>query len=266
MNGEDITTEIRNQEVTANVSLVCAYKKVREFMVDEQRRIASECEFGCILDGRDIGTVVFPNATLKIYLTASYDVRALRRKKEDDKLFSNDDFDFYDEETGMQVAVGGGSAWGNDSCLFFRNQIVEKYHPNIGMLRFRVNLLTEDAKDVLELSRNDVRPQARGRIRRNMIKSICRFVIKNYKTFKRDDLDYRPHAAALLELYRELLEDAQIDCNYPDDWKRLNIRTDQGEKTIKDLLKYDKIVFKFIEKQLIEVHIYYEQNSYRIFQ
>ncbi len=156
----------------------------------------------------------------------------------------NDKFDFYDEETGMQVTIGGSSVWRSDSSLYFRNQIVDKYNPRIEMLRFRVNLLTEDAKDVLELSRNDVRPQAQGRIRRNMIKSICRFVIKNYETFKRVDLDYRPHAAALLELYRELLKEAKIDCNYPDDWKRLNIRTDQGEKTIADLLKYDKIIFE----------------------
>ena len=156
----------------------------------------------------------------------------------------NNDFDFYDEETGMQIAIGGGNAWGNDSNLYFRNQIVEKYNPNIGMLRFRVNLLTEDAKDVLELSRNDVRQQARGRIRTNMIKSICRFIIQNYKSFKIEDVDYRPQAAALLENYRYILEDAQIECNYPNDWSRLMFKTDQRDQSIRDLLKYDKIIFE----------------------
>ena len=56
----------------------CAYEAVREAMVEQQRKIVNQSS-NVILDGRDIGTYVFPNASLKIYLTASYDERAKRR-------------------------------------------------------------------------------------------------------------------------------------------------------------------------------------------
>lgn len=78
--GEEVTEQIRSQAVTAVVSEVSAVGGVREAMVDEQRRMGSEG--GVVLDGRDIGTVVFPNADVKIFLTASVEERALRRYKE----------------------------------------------------------------------------------------------------------------------------------------------------------------------------------------
>ncbi len=77
LNGENVNEVIRSIEVTKNVSVVAAQKAVREFLVDEQREIASST--ACILDGRDIGTVVFPNADYKFFLTASAEVRAKRR-------------------------------------------------------------------------------------------------------------------------------------------------------------------------------------------
>ncbi len=86
MNSKDVTLEIRSNEVTSNVSVVCAYPKVREYMVNEQRRIAKEDKNGVVLDGRDIGTVVFPNANLKIFLEADYTTRALRRMEDNKKL------------------------------------------------------------------------------------------------------------------------------------------------------------------------------------
>ena len=77
--------EIRDKEVTENVSWVSAIKIVRKYLVDLQRKIASDKSI--ILDGRDIGTVVFPNAKYKFYLDASPKVRAKRRfdQKEIDK-------------------------------------------------------------------------------------------------------------------------------------------------------------------------------------
>ncbi len=77
---EDITKIIRTNEVTHNVSKISALAPVREFLVAEQQRIADEG--GIIMDGRDIGTVVLPNADLKIFLVASVDERAERRYKE----------------------------------------------------------------------------------------------------------------------------------------------------------------------------------------
>lgn len=80
LNNLNVTNEIRSKNVTANVSVVSAIPQVREKLVYLQRKIASESN--SILDGRDIGTVVFPDAELKIFLTASVKIRALRRYNE----------------------------------------------------------------------------------------------------------------------------------------------------------------------------------------
>ncbi len=80
MDGEDVTSEIRSKEVTEIVSQLANNVKVRENMVKVQRKIA----FGkdVVMEGRDITTVVFPNAKYKFYLDASVQVRAFRRYKE----------------------------------------------------------------------------------------------------------------------------------------------------------------------------------------
>lgn len=80
VNGEDITWSIRQAEVDANVSRVSAYRGVRAEMVRQQRRIAEGK--GIVMVGRDIGTVVLPDADLKIYLDASVEERARRRYQE----------------------------------------------------------------------------------------------------------------------------------------------------------------------------------------
>lgn len=80
LNGEDVSDEIRSIEVTKNVSPVSAIGCVREKLVEMQRKLGKNG--GVVMDGRDIGTVVFPNAELKIFLIASVDARANRRTLE----------------------------------------------------------------------------------------------------------------------------------------------------------------------------------------
>ena len=80
VDGTEVTATIRSAEVTANVSRVAAIGAVREAMVDQQRRMGEAG--GVLMDGRDIGTVVFPNAEVKIFLTATVEERAMRRYKE----------------------------------------------------------------------------------------------------------------------------------------------------------------------------------------
>ena len=75
--GQDVTNLIRQQQINENVSTIASYKGVREYLVERQQAMAAIG--GVILDGRDIGSVVLPNAELKIYLTASVDARAKRR-------------------------------------------------------------------------------------------------------------------------------------------------------------------------------------------
>ncbi|MCM1364864.1 MAG: (d)CMP kinase [Faecalibacterium sp.] len=80
LNGEDVSTDIRTPEASTAASRVSAVPKVREYLFDLQKKMANENN--CIMDGRDIGTVVLPDAKVKIFLTASAEARAQRRFKE----------------------------------------------------------------------------------------------------------------------------------------------------------------------------------------
>ena len=80
MNGMDVSGEIRTQDISQKASLVSAHKVVRDVLLDMQREVAKQNN--CIMDGRDIGTVVLPKAQVKIFLTASPEVRAKRRYDE----------------------------------------------------------------------------------------------------------------------------------------------------------------------------------------
>ena len=80
MNGMDVTNDIRTQEIGQKASLVSAHAIVREVLLDMQRDVAKQ--HNVIMDGRDIGTVVLPKATVKIFLTATPEVRAKRRTDE----------------------------------------------------------------------------------------------------------------------------------------------------------------------------------------
>ena len=83
LNNEDITDKIRTEEISMGASNVSKNKYVREKLVELQRQMAGD--ENVVLEGRDVTTVVFPDATLKIFLTASIDIRALRRKRDLEK-------------------------------------------------------------------------------------------------------------------------------------------------------------------------------------
>lgn len=80
LNGLNVENDIRKMRVSENVSQVSAIKEVRTFLVDQQRKMGKER--GVVMDGRDIGTVVFPTAELKLFMTADILVRAFRRQRE----------------------------------------------------------------------------------------------------------------------------------------------------------------------------------------
>ncbi|MFJ7933434.1 (d)CMP kinase [Sporosarcina sp. NPDC096371] len=83
VDGMDVSEEIRSQQVTAHVSAVAIHTGVRELMVEKQRQLAEG--MGVVMDGRDIGTAVLPNAELKIFMTASVEERAMRRHIENSR-------------------------------------------------------------------------------------------------------------------------------------------------------------------------------------
>ena len=80
MNGMDVTGDIRTPEISQKASLISAHAVVRDVLLDMQRDMAEE--YDVVMDGRDIGSVVLPKATVKIFLTASPEVRAKRRYQE----------------------------------------------------------------------------------------------------------------------------------------------------------------------------------------
>ena len=80
LNGEDVEAHIRTLEIGNMASQISTIKQVRAFLVEQQQAMGEKK--GIVMDGRDIGTVVFPNAELKLFLTASPEVRAVRRFKE----------------------------------------------------------------------------------------------------------------------------------------------------------------------------------------
>ncbi len=95
-NTENVTDLIRQHDVTNNVSMVSSFAKVREELVRRQQKMAEHS--GVVMDGRDIGTVVLPNADVKIFLVASVEERAERRYLENQKKGIASDFDRLKQE------------------------------------------------------------------------------------------------------------------------------------------------------------------------
>lgn len=83
LNGRDVSTEIRTNEVGQAASIVSTISEVRRILVEHQRNLGKNSKTGAVLDGRDIGSVVFPQADVKFFLTAKPEARARRRYEED---------------------------------------------------------------------------------------------------------------------------------------------------------------------------------------
>lgn len=86
LDGDDVTAEIRTLEIAQAASVVSTISEVRRIMVEHQRAIGNAAPNGCVLEGRDIGSVVFPHADIKFFLTAKPEARARRRYTENQIL------------------------------------------------------------------------------------------------------------------------------------------------------------------------------------
>lgn len=134
LNNEDVSKEIRTKDVTAIVSQVSSIIPVREKMVEVQRELAKGKNV--IVEGRDIGTVVFPNADIKIYLDASEEVRAKRRYEENIQNGINTTYeevlenvkmrDYNDMNKKVGALKKADDATVIDSTSLTINQVVEK--------------------------------------------------------------------------------------------------------------------------------------------
>ena len=109
LDGRDVTDEIRGPAVTAAVSLVSAHPGVREVMVARQRAWVDRHDGG-VVEGRDIGTVVFPDATVKVFLTASDEERARRRHRDEAAAARRADVDAVREALARRDALDSGRA------------------------------------------------------------------------------------------------------------------------------------------------------------
>jgi len=101
VNGQDVSDAIRTPEVTAAVSAYSAVPEVRSALVQMQRDAVGNAGLGLVAEGRDLGTVVFPEATLKVYLTADVEARAARRALENAERGHDDNVD----ATGASLAA-----------------------------------------------------------------------------------------------------------------------------------------------------------------
>jgi len=104
VNGEDVTNAIRSPQVSASVSAVSAVPEVRELLVQLQRQAVAHSDFGIVIEGRDIGTVVLPDSKLKVFLTATPEARARRRSLEVDPLASSETIAQTQEELHLRDA------------------------------------------------------------------------------------------------------------------------------------------------------------------
>ena len=91
LNDQDITNELHTMRVANTVSIIAAIPRVRKFLVDQQRKMG--IQRGIVMDGRDIGTIVFPDAECKFFLTANLEIRAQRRIDELHQLGSSAPYD-----------------------------------------------------------------------------------------------------------------------------------------------------------------------------
>ncbi len=108
VNGQDVSEAIRTPEVTAAVSAYSAVPEVRRALVSQQQAVAAAAGKGLVAEGRDLGTVVFPDADLKVYLTADVAARAARRAAEDaERGHAGDVADTHESLTARDAADSG---------------------------------------------------------------------------------------------------------------------------------------------------------------
>lgn len=132
VNNQDVTKIIREEETTSQVSHFAAMPKIRQFLVSKQRELVSASNTGIIVEGRDIGSVVLPDADFKIFITANDDVRAKRRaiqidSNEKDVLVAQRKRDLLDSSRKVSpLMIPDGAVILDNSDLDFE-QSVEKF-------------------------------------------------------------------------------------------------------------------------------------------
>lgn len=143
LNGENVETEIREMEVSNFVSKIAEVSEVRRLLVEQQQKMGAEK--GIVMDGRDVGTVIFPDAELKLFMTASAEIRAQRRYDELTEKGSSVSFDEVLENVKMRDKIDSERL---DSPLRKASDAVEIDNSNLSR--------EEQFKKILELARERI--------------------------------------------------------------------------------------------------------------
>ena len=143
LNDVNVSKEIRTAEVNSHVSDVSKISDVRKVLVEKQREMAAKGN-GVVMEGRDIGTVVFPNADVKIFLTASLDIRANRRTKEYNANGSKVLMDDIRSNLSNRDKIDSSR---DDSPLTKASDAIEVDTTNV-TIDEQVNLILEEAKKI----------------------------------------------------------------------------------------------------------------------
>lgn len=131
VNDEDVSKIIREDEITSQVSHFAAMPKIRQFLVSKQRELVKESDSGIIVEGRDIGSVVLPEADFKIFITANDDVRAKRRaiqidSNENDVLVAQRKRDLLDSSRKVSpLVIPDGAVILDNSDLDFEQSVAK---------------------------------------------------------------------------------------------------------------------------------------------
>lgn len=155
-------------------------------------------------------------------------------------------FEYYDQETGYQVT---SNASHHSSDIYFRNQIVRSFDPSIPLLRFSLNILSGNAKEILSLNRDDIRKEYADKLKANASLAISRYLMTSIEEFKNKEI--KELASMYLTWNREFIEEhiSKKSINIPKYWKdyKLSLKREGKadiKKSILQLLSSDKIVYK----------------------
>lgn len=130
-------------------------------------------------------------------------------------------FDYYDESTGFQVALG---ALRHSSDIYFRNQIVRSFDPSIPLLRFSINILSDNAKNILTLSRDDIRKEYVDKLKCDACIAISNYLLKFIESF--EEAKDKQLASMYLEWNRGFIEKniSSSTISFPDYWKQYELQ------------------------------------------
>lgn len=189
----------------------------------------------------DIRVAKFVDEIIRFARASFVDINLIYYDQEPLALQQDDlSFEYYDESTGFQVALG---ATRNRTDIYFRNQIVRSFDPSITLLRFSINILAGNAKDILTLSRDNIRKEYADKLKSDASIAISNYLLKYVDQFNEE---IRQLASMYLECNRRFIKKniPMEEIHLPDYWKQyeLPIKTLNSDKKEKDKIKIERLL------------------------